>query len=137
MTQAISNLDVLLASMQPELHAGVYVFASVPFDADLRGIEPIATVREWEGLTVVVEESEAARAGLTPLFRAAWITLTVHSDLNAVGLTAAFARALGDANISCNVVAAAFHDHIFVPVDDAGRALAALEALQKRASARE
>ena len=113
------------------------MFAFAPCDADLRGVAAIATFREQEGLTMIVEESEASKAGLTPLFRAAWITLTVHSDLNAVGLTAAFARALGDANISCNVVAAAFHDHIFVPVDDAGRALAALEALQKRASARE
>jgi hypothetical protein len=135
MTRPISNLDVLLASMEPELQPGVYVFASVPLDASLQGIAAIGTFREKEGLTVIVEESEASKAGLTPLFRAAWITLTVHSDLNAVGLTAAFARALGEANISCNVVAAALHDHIFVPVDDAGRALAALAALQQRAAA--
>lgn len=87
---------------------------------------------------MIVEEGKASKAGLTPLPRvAAWITLTVHSDVNAAGLTAAFAPALGDANISCNVVSAAFHDRIFVPVDDAKRALAALEALQERASARE
>jgi uncharacterized protein len=135
MTRPISNLDVLLASMEPELQPGVVVFASVPLDASLQGIAAIGTFREKEGLTVIVEESEASKAGLTPLFRAAWITLTVHSDLNAVGLTAAFARALGEANISCNVVAAALHDHIFVPVDDAGRALAALAALQQRAAA--
>lgn len=135
MTRPISNLDVLLASMEPELQPGVYVFASVPLDASLEGIVAIGTFREKEGLTVIVEEGEASKAGLTPLFRAAWITLTVHSDLNAVGLTAAFARALGEANISCNVVAAALHDHIFVPVDDAGRALAALAALQQRAAA--
>lgn len=135
MTRPISNLDVLLASMEPELQPGVYVFASVPLDASLQGIAAIGTFREKEGLTVIVEEGEASKAGLTPLFRAAWITLTVHSDLNAVGLTAAFARALGEANISCNVVAAALHDHIFVPVDDAGRALAALAALQQRAAA--
>jgi uncharacterized protein len=135
MTRPISNLDVLLASMEPELQPGVYVFASVPLDASHEGIAAIATFREKEGLTVIVEEGEARKAGLTPLFRAAWITLTVHSDLNAIGLTAAFARALGEANISCNVVAAAFHDHIFVPADDAGRALAALGALQQRPAA--
>lgn len=65
------------------------------------------------------------------LFRAAWITLTVHSDLQAVGFTAAFAGALGRAGISCNVVAGAFHDHIFVPVEQAQEALAALKALQR------
>jgi hypothetical protein len=50
-----------------------------------------------------------------------------------VGLTAAFSRALGEADISCNVIAAAYHDHIFVPVDDAPRAMDALSALQRHA----
>lgn len=66
------------------------------------------------------------------LFRAAWITLTVHSDLQAVGLTAAVATSLADAGISCNVVAAAHHDHLFVPVESAGLAIAVLQALQDR-----
>jgi len=127
----ISDLGTLLASMQPELQPGVFVFASLPHDAALSGAGIVATVREREGLTVVMEEGAAKAAGVTPLFRAAWITLTVHSDLNAVGLTAAFARALGDAGISCNVIAAAYHDHIFVPVDDAARAMNALLNLQR------
>ena len=63
------------------------------------------------------------------LFRAAWITLEVHSDLNAVGLTAAVSGALARAGISCNVVAAACHDHLFVPVEAAPAALACLESL--------
>jgi hypothetical protein len=119
--------------MQPELQSGVYVFASLPHDALTSGAGIVATFREREGLTVVMEESAAQAAGIAPLFRAAWITLTVHSDLNAVGLTAAFARALGEAGISCNVIAAAWHDHIFVPVDDAARAMDALSALQRTA----
>jgi hypothetical protein len=64
------------------------------------------------------------------MFRAAWITLTVHSDLHAVGLTAAVADALAGKRISCNVVAAAHHDHLFVPVDEGAAALAALRDLQ-------
>jgi uncharacterized protein len=59
----------------------------------------------------------------------AWITLTVHSSLEAVGLTAAVSKALTEENISCNVVAAFFHDHIFVPVKDAERAMNALQRL--------
>ncbi|QSN62990.1 ACT domain-containing protein [Caballeronia sp. M1242] len=127
----VSDLRTLLASMQPELQPGVYVFASLPHDAAPGGAGIVATFREREGLTVVMEEGAAQAAGVTPLFRAAWITLTVHSDLNAVGLTAAFARALGDAGISCNVMAAAYHDHIFVPVEAAGRAMDALLKLQQ------
>ncbi len=94
---------------------------------------PIATVREIEGITVIVEEEMARAANLNVLFRAAWITLNVHSDLQAVGLTAAFATALGAANISCNVVAGALHDHIFVPVESGEEALSVLQALQQQA----
>ncbi|CCD40617.1 Uncharacterized protein conserved in bacteria [Candidatus Paraburkholderia kirkii UZHbot1] len=132
-SKPISDLDALIASMQPELQPGVYVFASLPHDAVFGGAGVVATFREREGMTVVMEEGAARAAGIEPLFRAAWITLTVHSDLNAVGLTAAFAHALGCANIICNVLAAAYHDHIFVPVDDAGRAMDALSDLQRRA----
>lgn len=131
----ISDLAVLLASLEPTLHEGVYVFATLPLDADRAGIDAVASVREAEGWSLVVEEGAARRAGLTATFRAAWITLTVHSDLAAVGMTAAFARALADAGIGCNVVAGAFHDHLFVPVERAGDALAALRALQERAAA--
>ncbi len=80
---------------------------------------------------MVVEEAYATRAGLQALFPCAWITLSVHSDLQAVGLTAAFASALGKAGISCNVVAGAYHDHIFVPAEQAQRAMDALWALQR------
>ncbi len=56
----------------------------------------------------------------------------MHSDLQAVGLTAAVATALAEAGISCNVVAAAYHDHLFVPVESASQAIAALRTLQER-----
>jgi hypothetical protein len=134
MIQPISNLSVLLCSMEPVLHDGVYAYCVVPHGADIAALSPVVTVSEAEGRTLVLPQAQAANAGLQVLFLAAWITLTVHSDLQAVGLTAAFARALGQAGISCNVVAGAFHDHIFVPVDQAQQALAALKALQQRAA---
>ncbi len=131
---AISNLAVLLASMEPVLHEGIYAYCVVAHEANVSNFSPVATVRESEGLTLVVPEGQAIKAGLPVLFRAAWITLTVHSDLQAIGLTAAFSTALGQAGISCNVVAGAFHDHIFVPVEQAQSALAALQGLQQRNS---
>ena len=126
----VDDLPTLLRSMQPVLHAGVYAFASVPPDTDLSRLVPLATFREAEGVTVIVDAEVADRAGLDVAFRAAWITLTVHSDLAAVGLTAAVARALAEIGVSCNVIAAVYHDHMFVPVADADRALARLVALQ-------
>lgn len=132
MSTPLSDLSALLRSMHPVKNDGVYVFASVPFDFDIGSLVPVATIREQEGLTVIVEESRAREAHLTVLFRAAWITLNVHSDLQAVGLTAAFAAALAQANISCNVLAGAFHDHLFVPVESGDRAIAVLHELQAR-----
>jgi len=60
------------------------------------------------------------------------ITLTVHSSLEAVGLTAAFATELTRHGISANVVAGYYHDHIFVGAGDAERAVAALQGLSER-----
>ena len=134
MSQPVSDLAELLASMQPALNEGAYVFSCVKTDKDLSRLEPLATFREREGLTVIIDEPTAVREDLPVLFRAAWITLTVHSDLEAVGLTAAVAEALTKAGISCNVVAAAFHDHIFVPVERAADAMAQLTDLQSRAA---
>jgi uncharacterized protein len=135
MTQPIAHLAQLLRAMEPIRNPGVYVFASLPIGSDVSALQPVATIQEREGITVVVDEAVAQAAQLQVLFRAAWITLNVHSDLHAVGLTAAFASALGQANISCNVIAGAFHDHIFVPVESADEAMATLLALQQEHAA--
>ncbi len=131
MTEPVSDLVELLRSLRPVLNDGNYVFAVLRHDADSSALEPLATFRENEGVTVVVEEERARLAGLRILFRAAWITLTVHSDLQAVGLTAAVAGALTRANISCNIIAAAHHDHVFVPAESARAAIEALQILQR------
>ena len=133
MTTPVSNLTTLLRSMEPVLHDGVYAYCTVSHEAQIAAVASVVTVREPEGLTLVVSEEQAVAAGLPVLFRAAWITLTVHSDLDAVGLTAAFSSALGQAGISCNVVAGAFHDHLFVPVAQARKTLEVLRALQQDA----
>ncbi len=104
MNRPINDLTVLLRSMHPTLHPGVYVYAVLPLDADPSTLVPLGTFREAEGLTVIVPEEVALGAGLTILFRSAWITLTVHSDLLAVGLTAGVATALAQAGIPCNMV---------------------------------
>jgi hypothetical protein len=131
MSEPVSDLAELLRTLRPVLNDGNYVFAVLPHDADTGALEALATFRENEGITVVVEEGRAQLAGLRVLFRAAWITLTVHSDLQAVGLTAAVAGALTRANISCNIIAAAHHDHVFVPAESARAAIEALQALQR------
>ena len=130
---AISDLDSLIAGMAPRLRSGRYVFVTLPEEAAVKPKwRPVMTFLEDEGRTLVLEAKVARAAGLDGSAKLAWITLDVHSDLEAVGLTAAVSGALAEARISCNVVAAAYHDHLFVPADDAERAVAVLEALSGR-----
>jgi hypothetical protein len=121
----LTDLEAMLGSLEPTVREGVFVYATVA-DELVAGLPCEATVREREGMTVVLRREDADTAGLAYDFVASWISLTVNSALNAVGLTAAFATALGAAGISCNVLAGAHHDHILVPLartDDALRVL--------------
>ena len=122
------NLPALLATLNPVLREGEYVYVLWPHGRPLEpGIQ--AAVREAEGLTVVLPRERADSLGLPYDFVAAWITLEVHSELEAVGLTAAVGKTLTDARISCNVLAGFHHDHLLVPVADAPRALEVLNEL--------
>ncbi|MFD4034580.1 ACT domain-containing protein [Streptomyces sp. NPDC058637] len=123
------DLRTLLRSMRPDLNPGRYVFTTVPDGGMPTGVTPVATVAEREGLTLVLPEADAVAAGLAYDFVAGWITLRVHSALDAVGLMAAVALALTDAGVSCNVVAGYHHDHLFVPYARAAEAVEVLEAL--------
>ncbi|WP_441246376.1 ACT domain-containing protein [Kitasatospora sp. McL0602] len=122
------DLQKLLGGMHPVLNPGRYVYCTLPAKIP-SGLRPIVTVTEAEGPTVVVAQEEADSLGLRYDYVAAWITLQIHSALEAVGLTAAVATRLADHGISCNVVAGFHHDHLFVAADDADRALAALRGL--------
>jgi hypothetical protein len=117
------DLTALLKTMTPVLNSGDYVFCTV---ANLDKINPSTIVsffKEQEGFTIILKQEIADDLNLKYDFVAAWITLTVHSSLEATGLTAAFSTALSEASISCNVVAAYYHDHIFVAKRDAEKAM--------------
>ncbi len=109
-----TNLSLLIKNMQPILNEGQYVFSTVSqLDAfDLNKI--ILFFKEKEGFTVILEKNYADTEGVVYASAFAWLTLHIHSALDAVGLTAAFSKALADNHISCNVVAGFYHDHIFV-----------------------
>lgn len=131
--QPTSDLKQLLAHLRPELDPGRYAFVALAEDTTLDAGLVVASIREPEGLSVIVPEQAALDLGLPVAFSAAWITLRVHSDLAAVGLTAAVSAALARAGISCNVVAGVRHDHLFVPVPRARDAMDTLLALSRAA----
>ena len=125
---AITDLDILLKSMSPDLIEGDYVFCTVEGGlADYAHLNPMATFREKEGLTLVLTEEVATQAQLSFDGVFSMITLSVHSSLEAVGLTAAFATKLGSYGISANVIAGYYHDHIFVQKHKADAAISALK----------
>lgn len=122
-----TELRALLRGMRPEVRGrdwGYAVAAAVP-----AGMAPFAVVAEDEGLTLVAPMAELQAAGLAVQGPMARISLTIHSALEAVGLTAAIAGALAAEGISANMVAGFYHDHIFLAAGDADRAMAVLEAL--------
>ncbi|MFT4635342.1 MAG: hypothetical protein ACI854_000495 [Arenicella sp.] len=126
-----TNLDKLLATMSPSLMDGEFVFLSFANAAygEYANLDPVASIIEAEGLTLVIQKSQADRRALEYQSSFKGITLGVHSSLDAVGLTAAFSVKLTEHGISANVIAGFFHDHIFVQVNDAERAIAALQQL--------
>jgi len=135
MNTGLTDLNKMLATLSPQLSPERVVFCTLPTAklADLVALEPLCTFKEVEGWTVLVRRETAVQQGLPfeGLFRQ--ITLRVHSSLEAVGLTAVVATALADHNISANMVAAYFHDHIFVPEHKAEQALSVLTALAEQA----
>ncbi len=129
-----TDLDVMLASLAVQRRAGTFAFVSGDHPTFPSASE--ASITEAEGTTWVVPADVARSAGVDVEFEAAWLTLTVHSALDAVGLTAAFSRALGDLGIPCNVLAGYYHDHLLVPIDRVDDAIGAIEMLRERASSR-
>jgi uncharacterized protein len=121
--------DTLIKSLKPSLHEGVFVFCNVAVMLETDPENIICSFREEEGITLILRRENADKLGLSYSFSAAWITLKVHSSLQSVGLTAAFAQALTEKGISCNVVAGYHHDHLFVPREKSAEAMKILNRL--------
>jgi uncharacterized protein len=120
------DLTLLLRHMRPVLHPAPYGYA-VAEPGTVKA--PFALIAEAEGMTVIAPLSALEAAGLAGAEPMARISLTVHSALTAVGLTAAIAAALAARGISANVVAGFHHDHILLPWDRRAEAMDALQAL--------
>ena len=126
-----TDLDAMLDGLTVNRRPGTFVFAHLEVPVALGdGVE--ALVAEDEATTVVATRDRADSEGWSYSFEAAWLTLEVHSAPEAVGLTAAFSAELTKHQISCNVIAGFFHDHLLVPTDRAEEAITALEGLRQR-----
>ena len=106
------NLDTLIRTMQPQLADGKWVFRTSESGFDATALQTaILMFREPEGVTIISPATQADEA--LPTW--AMITLSIHSDLEAVGFLAAIMTSLAAMDIPVNAVSAYYHDHIFVP----------------------
>ncbi len=123
------NLKALLRRMQPVLHDAPYGYGVVLTGQPIPQANVFAQIAEAEGTTFVALQTELVALGIAGGDAWARNSLHVHSDLAAVGLTATISAALTVENISANVVAGYFHDHIFVQWDRRFDAMTALRVL--------
>ncbi|BAN02387.1 ACT domain-containing protein [Ilumatobacter coccineus] len=125
-----TDLRKMLSSLDVERRPGSFTFVEVDEATAEQLAVAHAMIVEDESTTLVLDVAEARRLGLPVVVDMAWLSLTVQSSLEAVGLTAAFSVALGEQGISCNVLAGFRHDHLLVPSDRADDAIEALIGLR-------
>ena len=132
MVVPVSDTRAMIAGMDPVLDDAVYVFCSLPAcgTGTAGAAVPLAMFMEDEGISMVLRADDANAHDLEKSPPMRRITMSVHSSLDGVGLTAAVSGALAEAGIACNVIAAFHHDHLFVPAGDAEKAMQVLLDLQ-------
>lgn len=129
MTGSVES-GTLIETMSPWMQDADYVFCRVDGEIrDYAALDPVAMVRESEGVTLILPAVVARRESFRFEGTFRRITLRVHSSLQAVGLTAAVSSELASHGIPANIVAGYYHDHLFVPSDKALRALELLREL--------
>ena len=126
-----TELGFLLKSMKPTHVPGEYVFCSLDESDKEPDETPLLVYREEEGLTVVISREAAESHNLK--FESTWglVTLSVHSDLTAIGFLARITQHLAQAGVSVNVVSAYYHDHLFVPYPDVEKVVELLTSLSE------
>jgi len=103
--------------MNPVMSPRIYTFGTLKDLSDLGDITPLCQFIEAEGVSLILDSEDARAVGLRGALDYKMITLSVYSDLEAIGFIATIAQRLAAALIPCNAVSAFFHDHVFVPKD--------------------
>jgi hypothetical protein len=138
--------------MNPKLECEPFYFVSIDSsksvlnndregEMSLLDKKAIGKFWETEGFTYIISDSVRCEviskiqdiSSISSPF--AKITLSVHSDLEAVGFLSRILPPLADAGLSVNVISAFFHDHLFVPFNKGKNALEILDTLSNSTDA--
>lgn len=123
-----TDLDRMLATLGVQRRPGVFAYIAVEVPTPGLVAAAHAMVKEGRLTTIVLPVEAAERGGQATTVQFAWLTLTVQSSLEAVGLTAAVSARLAAIGVPCNVLAGYHHDHLLVPVDRVHDAITVLTA---------
>ena len=125
-----TNLQETLDSMAVSCDEVKYGFANTSIDTGFDPANVLCTFKEEEGLTLIAPSDYLDSMKVTSEGPYAKLTVEVHTSLELVGLTAVLASKLAEQEISANVVAAYFHDHVFVQYNKRHNAIEALNSLK-------
>jgi uncharacterized protein len=126
-----TELSEVLRTLQVSCDEQEYGFATTSPKGQVSLTDALCIFREDEGLTVIAQKDYLDRQGLSCDGTYAKLTIEVHTSLELVGLTAVLAQTLADSGISANVVAAYYHDHVFVSFGVRQKAIDVLLALKQ------
>ena len=91
-----TNISKLIKGMTPILNKGDYVFCTIEDFSMVDRKDTICEFKEKESTTIVIERIKADNLNLSYDYVASWITLRIHSSLEAIGLTAIFSTELAN-----------------------------------------
>lgn len=126
----ITDLSQTLQSMKVACDDIQYGFASIQDETLIARDRVLATFHENGRLAIIAPQDYLQDLQIEHEGPYARLTIDVHTSLELVGLTAVMATKLAEAGISANVVAAFYHDHVFVQYDLRDQATSILEGLK-------
>ena len=132
MQKGKKNIDYILKNLNPRLNPDDYIFTIVNSLDSIDINEILAYIRESEGISLIMKKSVADFLQVPYFGVWSWITLDVHSSLDAVGLTSVVSNAFSEIGLSCNIVAGYHHDHIFIQKEMAEKAMNTLAILSSK-----
>jgi len=125
-----TDLKETLKSLKVTCDNVEYGFTSLEDTSKVSRDELLATFQEDGRLAIIAPVAYLQSQGVDYEGPFARLTIDLHTSLELVGLTAVIATKLAEHGVSANVVAAFYHDHVFVQHDLREKAIDLLISLR-------